>query len=94
MTLPIGVRAGLTVRNGQVRLKLLEAAVAEKLGAQKSMNKNKHIRLIGVICGTAMAVAGRNAEAAWISRYRIGRCSVSTDVRFSGRTRNSGGSAV
>jgi len=28
MTLPIGVRAGLTVRNGQVRLKLLEAAVA------------------------------------------------------------------
>src|SRR5258706_16122151 len=28
ITLPIGVRAGLTVRDGQVRLKILEAAVA------------------------------------------------------------------
>jgi muramoyltetrapeptide carboxypeptidase len=29
ITLPIGVRAGLTVRDGQVRLRILEAAVGE-----------------------------------------------------------------
>jgi muramoyltetrapeptide carboxypeptidase len=29
ITLPIGVRAGLTVRDGQVRLRILEAAVSE-----------------------------------------------------------------
>jgi muramoyltetrapeptide carboxypeptidase len=32
LTLPIGVRAGLTVRGGQVRLKLLEAAVTTAIG--------------------------------------------------------------
>ena len=58
ITLPIGVRAGLTVRGGQVSLKILEAAVTARPGRARSateiMDEKKHIHLIG-ICGTAMA---------------------------------------
>ena len=87
---------GLTVRDGGVSLKILEAAVshaggkvsrAEKHEREQTHSSDRHLR-------HGDGVACRNAEAARISRDRFGRGGLSTDVRFSGRARNSGGSAV
>jgi len=42
ITLPIGVRASLTVGRGEVSLKILEAAVTAALGSQKKQAKPMH----------------------------------------------------
>ena len=68
---------------GQVSLNILEAATTCRfLQAQESrMSEKKHIHLIG-ICGTAMAVAGRHAAGARLSRHRLGCGGLSADVRI------------
>ena len=83
ITLPIGVQAGVTVRDGKVSLNILEGAsnrsgdrdrgATTNMIAEQTRSLDRHLR-------HGHGIARRNAEAARVSGLRIRRSGLSAHV--------------